>query len=61
MKNTINYYYNIRIDDLIKSNVDYYFYLNNNEYHLIKYNRPIEDIESLYKLNIRFYFEEVVA
>ena len=53
MKNTINYYYNIRIDDLIKSNVDYYFYLNNNEYHLIKYNRPIEDIESLYKLNIQ--------
>ena len=53
MNNTINYYYNIRIDDLIKSNVDYYFYLNNNEYHLIKYNRPIEDIESLYKLNIQ--------
>ena len=49
----INLPMNASIDDLIKSNVDYYFYLNNNEYHLIKYNRPIEDIESLYKLNIQ--------
>ena len=53
MKNTVNYYYNIRIDNLIKKDNSYYFYLNNNEYHLVKYNRPIEDIESLYKLNMQ--------
>lgn len=53
MKNTVNYYYNIRIDNLIKKDNYYYFYLNNNEYHLVKYNRPIEDIESLYKLNMQ--------
>ena len=52
MKNSINYYYNIRIDNLIKINEDYYFYLNNNKYKLIKYDRPNEDIISLYKLNI---------
>ena len=52
MKNTIDYYYNIRIDELIKTKTDYYFFLNNYEYHLVKYNRPIEDIDALYKLNI---------
>ena len=51
MKNTINYYYNIRIENLVKTKEDYYFFLNNQEYHFIKYNRPIEDIEALYKLN----------
>ena len=53
MKNTLNYYYNIRIDNLIKSNKDYYFYINNEEYHLIKYNRPIEDAPLIYNLNIQ--------
>ena len=52
MKNTIDYYYNIRIKELIKTEKDYYFYINNNEYHLVKYKRPVEDIQSLYKLNI---------
>lgn len=51
MKNTLDYYYNIRIEKLIKSDKDYYFLLNDVEYHLIKYNRPIEDITLLYKLN----------
>lgn len=52
MKNTINYYYNILIEDFIKSDSDYYFYLNNEEYHLIVFNRPFEDIEPIYKLNV---------
>lgn len=52
MKNTIDYYYNIRIDNLIKSNNDYYFFINKEEYHLIKYNRPAEDAVSIYKLNL---------
>ena len=52
MKNTVDYYYNIRIDNLIKGNKDYYFFIDNNEYHLIKYNRPIEDAFPIYKLNI---------
>lgn len=52
MKNTINYYYNISIENFIKSDKNYYFYYNNEEYHLIIFNRPYEDIESLYKLNV---------
>lgn len=52
MKNTVDYYYNIRIDNLIKGNVDYYFFMKNSEYHLVRYNRPIEDIEPIYKLNV---------
>ena len=52
LKNTLDYYYNIRIDKLIKSNNDYYFYMDNKEYHLIKYDRPIEDINSIFKLNM---------
>lgn len=51
MKNTINYYYNISINDFIKTDIDYYFFINNEEYHLVKYNRPIEDIDALFKLN----------
>ena len=52
MKNTLDYYYNIRIDNLIKTNKDYYFYINNEEYHLLKYNRPIEDALYIYNLNV---------
>lgn len=53
MKNTLNYYYEIRIDNLIKKDNNYYFYINNQEYHLIQYNRPIEDVNLLYKLNLQ--------
>lgn len=52
MKNTINYYYNISADDFIKTDKDYYFHLNNEEYHLIVFNRPYEDVEPVYKLNV---------
>lgn len=52
MKNTINYYYNISVEDFIKTDKDYYFYLNNEEYHLIVFSRPYEDVEPIYKLNI---------
>lgn len=53
MKNTINYYYNISVENLIKTDQDYYFYFNADEYHLIKYDRPIEDLNDLYKLNVQ--------
>lgn len=52
MKNTINYYYNIIVEDFVKSESDYYFYLNNEEYHLIVFDRPFDDIEPIYKLNL---------
>lgn len=52
MKNTINYYYGISIENLVKTDNDYYFYFQNNEYHLVKYTRPYEDMVALYKLNL---------
>lgn len=52
MKNTINYYYNILVEDFIRTDKDYYFHLNNEEYHLVVFNRPYEDVEPVYKLNI---------
>ena len=52
MKNTVDYYYNIRIANLIKGSNDYYFFVGNDEYHLIKYDRPAEDLNSIYNLNI---------
>ncbi len=52
MKNTINYYYNISVKDFIKTSSDYYFHLNNEEYHLLIFNRPYEDVQAIYKLNL---------
>ena len=43
MKNTINYYYGISIENLVKTDNDYYFYFQNNEYHLVKYTRPYDN------------------
>lgn len=52
MKNTINYYYNILLEDFVRNDNGYYFYLNNEEYHLVIFDRPYEDIEPIYKLNL---------
>lgn len=61
MKNTVNYYYNIRIDEFIKKDNNYYFYLNNDEYYLILYDRPIEDINALYSLNKEMIKKRCIA
>lgn len=52
LKNTINYYYGFYITNLVKKENNYYFFLDNEEYHLIKYDRPFDDIKPLYKLNL---------
>ncbi len=52
MKNTINFYYNILVDEFIKKDDNYYFYYNGDEFYLIFYNRPYEDINAIYKLNM---------
>lgn len=51
MKNAINYYYNIYVSDLINKDNNYHFYLDNEEYHFLPFDRPFEDIVPLYKLN----------
>ena len=39
-------------NDLVKSNDDYRFYLDNEEYHLVIFDRPFEDIKPIYNLNV---------
>ena len=51
MKNIIAYYYGMHIDKIIHRNDKYFFEYSNQEYVFEPYNRPIEDIDSLYKRN----------
>ena len=52
MKNTINFYYNIFLDELIKKDNCYYFYYSGDEYYFVPLNRPYDDVQSIYKLNL---------
>ena len=61
MKNTLNYYYNLRIDKLIKNSNNYYFYINDSEYHLIKWERPMEDANLIFKLNVKLLSRGVMV
>lgn len=51
MKNTINFYYNIFLDEFVKKDNCYYFYYGGDEYYFVPLNRPTDDILSIYKLN----------
>ena len=61
MKNAINYYYDIYVNDIIKSEKDYYFYLNNEEYHFIVFDRPFDDIKAIYKLNMEMIKKNILV
>ena len=52
MKNTINFYYNIFLDELIKKDNCYYFYYGGDEYYFVPLNRPYDDVQGIYKLNL---------
>ena len=52
MKNTINFYYNIFLDELIKKDNCYYFYYSGDEYYFVPLSRPYDDVQSIYKLNL---------
>ncbi len=51
MKNAIIYYYGLQIKEIIHKDDKYFFECFNTKYLFEPFNRPIEDIESLYKLN----------
>lgn len=51
MKEIINYYYNLNPQKITKIFNYYYFYLNNELYYFIEYDRKIKDIESIYDYN----------
>ncbi len=50
MKNIINYYYNFNLLDVYLVDNRYYFNYKSNDYFFIVFNRPIEDIQSIYNL-----------
>lgn len=51
MKDIINYYYNLNPKKLSKVFDYYYFYLNNDLYFFVTYNRKKEDINAIYEYN----------
>lgn len=51
MKETINYYYNLNPTKINKIFDYYYFYLNNELYYFLFYDRKLEDIQSIYSFN----------
>lgn len=65
MKNTINYYYQMNIDNFHLINGTYYFNYLNNNYKLELYKRDINNINELLELNYRLlkesnYFYEII-
>ena len=52
MKNIIEFYYNINIDELHNKNDYYYFYINNNYYIFKLYQDDINRSNDIYNLNI---------
>lgn len=52
MKNALIYNFNIYVDELTKLNDDYYFRFQNTDFVVSLYNRNIDEIMSIYKLNI---------
>ena len=50
MKNTINYYYNLNINNIHQKDKNYYFNINNKNYLLLKCDN-IEELDDIYKLD----------
>lgn len=61
MKNAINYYYDIYVNDIVKNDNDYYFYVNNEEYHFIVFDRPFDDIKAIYKVNVEMIRKNILV
>ena len=51
MKNIINYYYNFNLINIYNINDSIYFNYKNNDYFFIKYDRSVNEIQSIYNLN----------
>lgn len=51
MRDTINYYYNLNPNRINKIFDYYYFYLNNELYYFVLYDRKIDDAHSIYEFN----------
>ena len=51
MNNYINFYYELYPDDIVKKGNHYYFVLNNEKYYFVTYDRDVNEVDTLYKLN----------
>ena len=61
MKNTVEYYYNIKIANLIPENNYYLFYFNNDKFYLVLLDRPYQDLILLNKLVIELKNKGVIT
>ena len=61
MNNAILFFYNIHISDLNKINDNYYFNYLNNNYGIYLYDRDLNDINEIYKLNLELYQKGLTA
>ena len=61
MKNIINYYYNLNLLDIYDINNKYYFNYKNNDYFFIVFDRPLEDAQSIYNLNIEMKKRRIIT
>ena len=52
MKNIINYYYNLNIMEIYDINNGFYFNYNDNSYIFVKYNRQLNELDSIYNIYI---------
>lgn len=51
MKNILNYYYGLYPDEILYKDEKYFFEVDNSKYVLETVDRPLSDIDALYKIN----------
>lgn len=61
MKETINYYYNLNPNKINKIFDYYYFYINNELYYFVIYDRKIDDINAIYDFNRKMISSNILV
>lgn len=61
MNNAILFFYNIHISELNKINNNYYFKYLNNNYGIYLYDRDVNDINEIYRLNLELYQKGLIT
>lgn len=61
MKNTINYYYNLNPEKISKIFNYYYFYVDNDLYYFLEYDRKYEDRFAIYEFNKKMIQNNVLV
>jgi spore coat protein YutH len=55
MKNIINYFYNLYPDKIYEKNNIYYFYINDARFYVLRYERSIEELNTLVQISNELY------